>query len=154
MIWLYTDIRQWTPLCIPGKLRMINVIVVRVVHSFSWELENRISCCKVYSIATVRTLTWEGTEFGNVILNVAIQYWNQPTENSMSSSPIGCVFITSLMAKTERIETRGALSYLPRWENWYATGNLACAMIMRQLRSYMVGQREHFPATVWWKPWK
>ena len=26
--------------------------------------------------------------------------------------------------------------------------------VLRQLRSYKVGGREHFPATVWWKPWK
>ena len=26
--------------------------------------------------------------------------------------------------------------------------------VVRQLRSYKVGQREHFPATVRWKPWK
>ena len=30
--------------------------------------------CKVYSIASMGTLTWEGIEFGNFILIAAIHY--------------------------------------------------------------------------------
>ena len=55
-----------------------------------------ISRCKVHSIASVRTLSWEGIEFGNFILIAAIHYWNQPTENSISSSSLECDFVTSL----------------------------------------------------------
>ena len=56
-----------------------------------------ISRCKVYLIAPVRTLSWEGIEFGNFILIAAIHYWNQLIENSMSSSSLGCDFVTSLL---------------------------------------------------------
>ena len=33
-------------------------------------------------------------------------------------------------------------------------GQLRAKAVPTQLRSYKVGQREHFPATVWWKPWR
>ena len=42
-------------------------------------------------MATVQTLTWEGIEFGNFISIPAIHYRNQPTDNSMSSSPLGVI---------------------------------------------------------------
>ena len=45
----------------------------------------------------MRTLTWEDIEFGNLISIAAIHYRNQPIENSMSSSPLGCDFVPSLL---------------------------------------------------------
>ena len=65
--------------------------------------------CKVYSIATVRTMTWEGIEFGNFILVAAIYYWNQLIETSVSSSPLGCNFVTSLISWNKRTK------WLPDW---------------------------------------
>ena len=47
-----------------------------------------ISSRKVYSISTMRTMTWEGTEFGNFILFASIHLWNQSIENFMSLSPL------------------------------------------------------------------
>ena len=58
---------------------------------------------KIYSIATMRTLTWKGIQFGSFILIVAIHYLNQPIENSMSSSHLGCDFVTSLFLLSERL---------------------------------------------------
>ena len=49
----------------------------------------------------MRTLVREGIEFGNFILIASIHLWNQSTENSMSSSPLGCDFATSLI-RTEK----------------------------------------------------
>ena len=57
-------------------------------------LEDRGCCLK---LLTIRTLAWEVTEFGNFILITTIHLWNQPLENSMSSSPLGCDFVTSLL---------------------------------------------------------
>ena len=48
-------------------------------------------------------LTWEGIEFGNFILIAAIHYWNQPTENSMSSSPLGCIFLLFIYLKSSKL---------------------------------------------------
>ena len=45
----------------------------------------------------MRTLTWEGFEFGDFILIASIHLWNQSIENFMSSSPLGCDFVTSLV---------------------------------------------------------
>ena len=33
-------------------------------------------------------------------------------------------------------------------------GQLWARAVLRQLRSYKVGQREHFPETGWGKPWR
>ena len=44
------------------------------------------------------TLTLEGIEFGNPSLIAAIHYWDQSIENSMSSLPLGCDFVTSLIS--------------------------------------------------------
>ena len=63
-----------------------------------------ISSCKVYSISTMRTSTWEGTEFSNFILIASIHLWNQSIENFMSSSSLGCDFVTSLIFMTERTQ--------------------------------------------------
>ena len=59
------------------------------------------SSCKVYSISTMPKLTWEGTEFGNFILIAFIHLWNQSIENFMSSSPLGCDFVTYLFSLRE-----------------------------------------------------
>ena len=48
----------------------------------------------------MRTLTWEGIEFGNFILIASIHLWNQSIENVMSSSPLGCDFVTSLVKRS------------------------------------------------------
>ena len=45
----------------------------------------------------MRTLTWEGIELGNFILTASIHLWNQFIENCMSSLPLGCDFVTSLL---------------------------------------------------------
>ena len=45
----------------------------------------------------VRTLTLEGTEFGNFILIASIDLRNQSIENFMSLSPFGHHFVTSLI---------------------------------------------------------
>ena len=45
----------------------------------------------------MRTLAWEGIEFGNFILIATMHLWNQSIENSMSSSPLGCDFVTLLI---------------------------------------------------------
>ena len=73
-----------------------------------------ISSCKVYSISMMRTLTWEGIEFGNFILIASIHLWDQSSENFMSSSPSGCDFVTSLMTsrKHPAPEMRMALETL------------------------------------------
>ena len=43
----------------------------------------------------VRTLPWENIEFGNFILIAAVRMWNQSIENTMSSLPSECDFVTS-----------------------------------------------------------
>ena len=55
----------------------------------------------------MRTLTWEGIEFGNFISIASIYFWNRSIENFMSSSPLGCDFVASLM-------TLGSFSKLTR----------------------------------------
>ena len=47
----------------------------------------------------MRTLTWESIDFGNFILIASIHLWNQSIENFMSSSPWGCDFVISPMAR-------------------------------------------------------
>ena len=49
----------------------------------------------------MQTLTWEGTEFGNFILIASIHLRGQSIENFMSSSPLGCDFVTSPMFRRE-----------------------------------------------------
>ena len=61
-----------------------------------------ILSCKVYSISTMRTLTWEGIEFGNFILIASIHLWNQSIENFTWSSPLRCNFVTSLLLICQR----------------------------------------------------
>ena len=56
-----------------------------------------ISSCKIYPISTMPTLTWEGIEFGDFILIASIHLSNQSIENFMSSSRLGCDFVTSLL---------------------------------------------------------
>ena len=54
------------------KVRMINLLVFRVIRLFSLTTWKQvISGCKVYSISTMRTLTWQGLQFGNFILIVS-----------------------------------------------------------------------------------
>ena len=48
----------------------------------------------------MRTLAWDSIEFGNFILITTIRLWNQCIENSMSLSPLGCDFVTSLLLLT------------------------------------------------------
>ena len=50
----------------------------------------------------MRTMTWEGTEFGNFILIASIHLRDQSIENFMSSSPLGCDFVTSLLSNKHR----------------------------------------------------
>ena len=79
----------------------VNIVVsaflcLRVISLFA--LEQVISRCTVYSISTMQTLPWDGIEFGNIILIATIHLWDQSIENSMSSSPLGCDFVTSLLS--------------------------------------------------------
>ena len=50
----------------------------------------------------MRTLTWEGIEFGDFMFIASIHLWNQSIENFMSSSPLGCVVVTSLLVQSLR----------------------------------------------------
>ena len=103
MTWRWIDIPWWTLLYIPDKLRMINLFVFRVICFFlltTWK--HVTSSGKVYSISPMRTLTWEGIEFGNFILIASIHLWNQCIENFTSSSLLVCDFVTSLISCVAR----------------------------------------------------
>ena len=102
MVWHWVDIPQWTPLYIPNKVRNDKSIHFQsdsFVLLTTWK--HVISSCKLYSISTMRTLTWECIEFGNFILSASIHLWNRSIENLMSSSPFGCDFVTSLILVTQ-----------------------------------------------------
>ena len=73
-----------------------------------------ISSCKVYSISTMRTLTGESIKFCNFILIASIHLWSQYIENFMSSSPLGCDFVTSLILRTSRSRSVEWKSELPQ----------------------------------------
>ena len=55
---LLNDMHQWTPLCTPGKLRIVNLFVFSDVRSFPWGLQN-MQFHVVKSIQ-MRTLPLEG----------------------------------------------------------------------------------------------
>ena len=124
MIWLWIDICRCTPLCILGKLRIINLLVFRVVRLIYQGLENlKKFHCKVYSIATMPTLPWEGTAHGNYHLIATIHVRNQSIENCMSLLALLCDFVTSLILWENLAEL-----WIPTW-------------IKRTLRLWQYGSR-------------
>ena len=95
-----------------------------------------ISSCKVYSISTIRMLTWDGTEFYDFILIASIHLWNQYTENFMSSSPLRCDFVTSLILRTIRSLSVEWKSELPQ---------------LSSVPRYFFQSRSHFFGTFFWE---
>ena len=71
--------RRWYELsCLQPQGHSINI------SSFTWQFY-KTSQQVFLEIASVRTLSWKGIEFGNLILISAIHYWNPSIENSLSS---------------------------------------------------------------------
>ena len=64
--------------------------------------------------------------------------------------------VGGLLPVPERIKTRAATFQYSAIRKLVCNGQLWASPVMRQLRSYKVGQREDFPATVLClvKPWK